>query len=249
MGFLSKLALKNLFRHKLRTFVSIVAIAFAVLIVVFARGYIVGMIDSLSYEHIQYNSGHIKLITREYRDEERLLPLNYPVDGLGGQGLEQMTSALKNLEDVEMVIPRLKFAAMVSAEDELVTMSGWGVEPEQEMAFTNIEDYLVEGRMPRPGRLEVMMGTDLLEKIDRRVGEKVTIVFNTAFNSLKGVTFTIVGRTQSGIKLLNEKVFYLPLDQAQRILEMDGQVTELLLVTTDKKLIPSVQAAVNSLLT
>ena len=64
MGFLTRLAFKNLFRHKLRTFVSIVAIAFAVLIVVFARGYIVGMIDSIAAEHIQYNSGHIKVIRR-----------------------------------------------------------------------------------------------------------------------------------------------------------------------------------------
>ncbi|NLW56498.1 MAG: ABC transporter permease [Firmicutes bacterium] len=249
MGFLTKLAFKNLFRYKLRTFVSIVAIAFSVMVVVFARGYVVGVIDTLAAEHIQYDSGHIKLIDRQYWEEERLLPLNYPVDGLDEGGLAEMTTALLELEGVAMVIPRLKFGAMLSTEEELITISGWGVEPEQETVFTNIEDFLVEGRMPRPGQFEVMMGTALLEKINRRVGEKVTIVFNTAFNSLKGVTFTIVGRTQSGIKLLNEKVFYLPLDQAQRLLEMDGQVTELLLVTTDRKLIPQVQSAVNSLLT
>ncbi len=248
MGFLTRLAFKNLFRHKLRTFVSIVAIAFSVMIVVFARGYIVGLIDNLTVEHIQYDSGHIKLITHEYRDQERLLPLNYPVDGLGGRGLEEMVAALKDIEGVEMVIPRLKFGAMVSTGDELVTISGWGVDPEQETAFTDIERYLVEGRMPQPGRLEVMMGTALLEKINRRVGEKVTIVFNTAFNSLQGVTFTIVGRTESGIKLLNEVVFYLPLDQAQRLLEMDGEVTEVLLVTPDKKLVPQVLPRVQALL-
>src|SRR5690554_4067618 len=159
-----------------------------------------------------------------------------------------MIATLENIEGVEMIIPRLKFGAMVSTEDELVTMGGWGVDPELETVFTRIEDYLVEGRMPQHGRLEVMMGTALLEKIHRRVGEKVTIVFNTAFNSLRGVTFNIVGRTESGIKLLNEVVFYLPLDQAQRLLEMDGQVTELLLVTPDKKRVPKVMPRVEALL-
>src|SRR5690554_5431589 len=248
MGFLTRLAFKNLFRHKLRTFVSIIAITFAVMIVVFARGYVVGLIDSLSAEHIQYNSGHIKVIARQYWEEERLLPLNYPVDGLAAGGLTEMTVALRDLEDVEMVIPRLKFGAMISTDEELVTMSGWGVEPEQETVFTKIEDHLAEGRMPRSGRLEVMMGAALLQKINRRVGDKVTIVFNTAFNSLKGVTFTIVGRMESGIKLLNESVFYLPLDQAQRLLEMEGQVTELLLLTTDKKMVPKVLPKVKTLL-
>jgi putative ABC transport system permease protein len=142
----------------------------------------------------------------------------------------------------------LKFGAMVSTADELVMMNGWGVDPDKELTFTKIEDYLVEGRMVQPGQLEVVMGTALLEKINRRVGDKVTIVYNTAFNSIKGTTFTIVGRIESGIKLLNEVVFYLPLDYAQRLLEMEDEVTELLLVTTDKKLIPQVQSTVRAML-
>lgn len=248
MGFTLKIAYRNLSRHKLRTIVSVIAIAFSVIIVVFARGLIVGMIDSLSADHIQYNSGHIKIIDQNYLRQERLLPLDYPVDGFEGEGLEGMIADLKGIKDVGMVIPRLKFGAMVSTEDELITMSGWGVNPEQELIFTDVEDYLVEGRMVRPGQLEVVMGTALLKKLGLRVGEKVTIVFKTAFSSLSGSTFRIVGRLESGLRMLDEVVFYLPLDQAQRLLEMDDQVTELLLVTSDMKLIPQVIPEVKALL-
>ena len=248
MGFIIKIAYKNLSRHKLRTFVSITAIAFSVMIVVFARGLINGMIDTLSVDHIQYNSGHIKIIDQEYLQQERLLPLNYPVDGFNGEGPRAMTADLKEIKDVEMVISRLKFGAMAGTENELITMCGWGVEPEQELIFTDIEDFLVEGRMAQTGRMEVVMGTALLKKLDRKVDEKITIVYNTAFNSLKGSTFEIVGRLESGLKMLNEVVFYLPLDQAQRLLEMDDQVTELLLVTSDKKIIHRVLPEVKKLL-
>ena len=248
MGFLLKIAFRNLFRNKLRTSVSIFAIAFSVMIVVFARGYIVGMIDSIAAEHIQYNSGHIKIVAPEYQQQERLLPLNYPVDGLNGEGLDGMMAGLKGIDKVEMVIPRLKFGAMVSTEQDLVTMSGWGVNPERETTFTKIQDHLVEGRMPQPGRMEVVMGTALLNKINRRVGDKVTILFNTAFGSANGATFKIVGRLESGIKLLNEVTFYLPLDQAQRLLDMEGQVTELLLALPDKKMVPQVLPKVKALL-
>lgn len=248
MRFLLKLAFRNLFRNKLRTSVSIFAIAFSVMIVVFARGYIVGMIDSIAAEHIQYNSGHIKIVASEYKQQERLLPLNYPVDGFNGEGLNGMTADLKGINKVEMVIPRLKFGAMVSADQDLVSMSGWGVNPTQETTFTKIQDYLVEGRMSQPGRMEVVMGTALLNKINRRVGDKVTILFNTAFGSANGATFKIVGRLESGIKLLNEVVFYLPLDQAQRLLDMEDQVTELLLALPDKKMVPQVLPEVKVLL-
>jgi putative ABC transport system permease protein len=197
---------------------------------------------------VHYNSGHIKIIDEGYQKRERLLTLNYPVDGLAGQGLEQMMAALVEIDHVEMVIPRLKFGAMVSTGDKLISMSGWGVNPEDELAFTDIEDYLAEGRMVAPGRQEVVMGTALLAKINRKVGEKVTIVFNTAYGSMRGITFNIVGRIESGLKLLNEMVFYLPLDQAQWLLEMEDQATELLLVTTDPKLVPQVLPAVKAFL-
>ena len=52
MTYLMKIAFKNLFRSKLRTAVSIIAIAFGVMIVVFARGIVVGMIDSVFADHI-----------------------------------------------------------------------------------------------------------------------------------------------------------------------------------------------------
>ncbi|HHU51238.1 MAG TPA: ABC transporter permease [Firmicutes bacterium] len=248
MLFLTKLVFKNLFRSKSRTIVSVIAIAFAVMVVVFAKGLIDGMIESITADHIYYNSGHIKVVDGEYQKRERLLTLAYPVDGLAGQGLEEMISSLRNVEGVEMVIPRLKFGAMVSTEEELVAMSGWGINPDQELAFTDIEDLLVEGRMVTPGRQEVVMGSKLLAKLDRRVGDEVTILFNTAFDSLRGVTFRIVGRLETGLKILNELAFYLPLDQAQQLLYMDDQVTELLLVTSDKKLVPQVLSRVQALL-
>ena len=92
------------------------------------------------------------------------------------------------------------------------------------------------------------MGTKLLEKIGRQVGDKVTIVFSTAFGSLNGVTFTIVGRLHTGLQLLNEYVFFLPIDQAQRLLYMEGQVTELLLVTKHLNSVPQVLPSVESLI-
>ncbi len=248
MGFVFRLALKNLTRHRLRTIVSIAAIAVCVMVVVFARGLVEGIINSVIQDHIYYNSGHIKVLDHQYHEQERLLPLNYPVDGLAEGGLDEMIVELEGIERVEMVIPRLKFGAMISTESELVTMTGWGVDSEKELEFTNIKDHLVEGRMPSPGRLEVVMGTKLLEKIDRRVGDKVTIVFNTAFGSLSGVTFTIVGRLHTGLQLLNEYVFFLPLDEAQRLLYMDGQVTELLVVSRELASVPQVLSDIRSLL-
>ncbi|NLN18825.1 MAG: ABC transporter permease [Firmicutes bacterium] len=248
MLFFFRMAFRNLFRHRLRTIVSVVAVAFSVLLVVFARGYVTGMADAVSMDHIYYDSGHIKLMDRGYRERERLLPLTYPVDGWEDGTLSEMMAELEEVEGMTMVVPRLKFGAMISTDDELVGIVGWGVDPDKELTFTNVEDFIAEGRMVESGKMEVVMGSELLKKIDKRVGDKVTVVFSDSFNSLTGATLEIVGRLQSGIKLLNEGMFYLPLDQAQRLLDMPEQTTELLLVTSSRKAVAKVLPEVKNLL-
>ena len=247
MKFLWNLAKKNLSRSKIRTSISIVAIAFAIFAVVFARGLINGMLESFFENHIHYKAGHIRVIDEEYKLKERLMSLNYTLDGFNGKGYREMSEKIKSVEGVEQVVPRLKFGAMVSLEDELVGMMGWGVDPLEEIKFMGIDKNITEGRMVQEGKKEVVMGAGLLEKIGRGVGEKVTILYTTPFGSFKGSTFQIVGKYQSDIQALNDRLFFLPLGQAQRILEMPDEVTELLLITSNHDKAASVLPGLNEL--
>lgn len=247
MKFLWNLAKKNLSRSRIRTSISIIAIAFAIFAVVFARGLINGMLESFFENHIHYKAGHIRVIDEEYKLKERLMSLNYTLDGFNGKGYSEMSEKIKSVEGVEQVVPRLKFSAMVSLEDELVGMMGWGVDPAEEIKFMGIDKNIIEGRMVQEGNKEVVMGAGLLEKIGREVGEKVTILYSTPFGSFKGSTFQIVGKYLSDILALSNNLFFLPLDQAQRILEMPGEVTELLVITPSPDKAASVLPGLNEL--
>mgnify|MGYP006285728833 CR=1 FL=1 len=234
MKFLINIALKNMFRNKLRTIVSILAIAFAVMVIVFTRGLIDGMIEDTYSLYINYDTGHIKIIDQEYEQKEKLLSLNYTVNGLKNRSLKEMQRDLNSLEGIKMVIPRLKFGAAVSTEEELVKMLAWEVKRKKELEFTNLERELNRGRMVKTGRREVVMGAELLNKINRSVGQKVTMVYTTAFSSFQGATFEIVGEIKSNLPLLNEQVVFMPIDTAQKLLYLDSEATELLLVTEDR---------------
>ncbi len=247
MKFLWNLAKKNLSRSRIRTSISIIAIAFAIFAVVFARGLINGVLESFFENHIHYKAGHIRIIDEEYKLKERIMSLNYSLDGFNGKGYSEMSEKIKSVEGVEQVVPRLKFGAMVSLEDELVGMMGWGIDPLEEIKFMGIDKNITEGRIVQEGNKEVVMGAGLLKKIGREVGEKVTILYSTPFGSFKGSTFQIVGKYQSDIQALNDKLFFLPLGQAQRILEMPGEVTELLLITSNYNKIDLVLPGLNEL--
>src|SRR5665254_9423 len=108
------------------------------------------MIESTFENHINYTAGHIRIIDEEYKLKQLLLSLNYTLDGFNGKGYEDMCERLKSVEVGEQVVARIKFGAVVSMEDELVGMMGWGVVPAEEIAFTEIDKKIVEGRMVEP---------------------------------------------------------------------------------------------------
>ncbi len=245
MKYLFNIAYKDLFNSKHRTIASIIAIAVSVCIVIVVRGFILGFLDSMLELNIQYDLGHIKIIDQEYHDKQQLNTLNYPVDGFEGEGVAEMVAQLENISGVTHVIPRLKFSAAASYNDELFGVMGYGVKPAEELAFTRLKTYLVEGRMIEEGQREVVMGAGLLKELKLKVGDKFTFFYTTAFGSFKGSTFNIVGKIKSGMGMLDNNMIYLPLDQAQRILEMEDEVTEILLAVPNYKEVNTVVPAVN----
>ncbi len=248
MNFYIKLAYKNLFRHKLRTAVSVSAVVVGVMVVVFARGYVEGITSSTTESYIHYRTGHIRITDSEYPKKERTLSLIYPVDGFtrDDSGIEGMIDRIEKIKGVNMALPRIKFGAMTTTDDELIDMAGWGVDPKKEIEFTRIENMIVKGRMVNKGAREVVMGSALLNKLGVDVGEKITLVYNTSFGSMGGTTFKVTGRILSDLKMLNEKIFYLPIDVAGKLLYMEGQATELLIDTQSvdnvKKVVPRIKS-------
>ena len=245
MKFLWELARKNLFRNKLRSSISILAIALSVALVVFVKGLVGGMIDNMFALHIQYEAGHIKIVDAEYQQKKRLLSLAYPVDGFEGKGISKMEEELKGIKGVKRVIPRIKFGAAVSQDDEMIRMMGWGVDPVKEEKFTDIDRKISAGRMVKEGAREVLIGANLLTKLNKSVGDKITFLYQTSFGAFKGSTFKVVGKIDSGLKLLDDKLLYLPLNQAQGILELPDMATEVLLATEDYRTIDSLNSRVN----
>nr|HPK87740.1 ABC transporter permease [Atribacterota bacterium] len=220
MKFLWSLARKNLSRSRIRTIVSVIAIAIAIISVVFLRGLISGMLNSTFENHIFYKAGHIRIINREYKLKEHLISLNYTVNGFNDTGYEEMAGELKQIAGVRQVLPRLRFAVMVSQDDKLTGLMGWGIEPEEEVRFTGMDKYITEGRMVKTDKRELIMGAALMDKIGKKVGDKVTFLYHTAFDSFRASTFQLVGKIESNLDFLNKEVLFLPLDQAQAILEM-----------------------------
>ncbi|MGM0420003.1 MAG: ABC transporter permease [Bacillota bacterium] len=232
MKYLFKIAFRNLSRNKLRSFVSILAIAIVVMIVVFARGLITGTMESTLQMQFDNQLGHIRIIEEEYDLREALFSLDYTVTGTENQNLESMLNEIAEIDGVRHLLPRIKFGAMASPDEELIQMAGIGVDPESELAYGGLTDDITSGRMAEAND-EIVVGRGLLEKLGAELGSRVTILFSDVYQSFQGRTFTIVGVRETGLSLLDDRLFFLPLAAAQNMLYLEDEVTEILVYTED----------------
>lgn len=235
---LIRIAFRNLGRARARTALSFLAVATGVFVVILAKGTIDGSLKMLIDNSITFSSGHVRIIDREYQLKERLLSLNYPVDGFAGEGYQAMVRDLGGIDSVDNIVPRLRFGAMVSKGAELEGVMAMGVDPGPEEKLVQFSRYIAGGRFLRTGERGAVMGYRTLEKLGLRVGDRFTLVFNTALGSLKGHSLTVVGSIESGLPYLDDGLVFVPLDVAQAMLDMGSAATEVLVMSRDESSVP-----------
>jgi len=231
---LFKIAWRNLNRNRVRTLIAVLAIATVVAIVVFSRGLILGFSDNTYDLYINNNLGHARIIHQEYRNREALLSLDYPIDGFQGAGLANMLGEVSQLEEVEYLLPRLKFGALYGGQTgDMVRMAGVGIDPAAENHHGLLPGEISSGRMPEQGN-EILIGAGLLDKLGAELEGRITFMFTNAYQSLQGRTFTIVGVRESGFSEFDDNFFYLPLTTAQNMLGLEDQATEIMAFSSDR---------------
>lgn len=245
---LLRIGFRNLGRARARTALSLLAVAAGVFVVILTKGTIDGSLDTFIGNSIRLSSGHVRLIDREYQVKERLLSLNFPVDGFDGEGYHAMVETLKEVDSVETVAPRLRFGAMVSRGTELEGVMAMGVDPEAEGRLVGFSRYLQDGRFLRQGERGAVLGYRTLEKLGLNVGDRFTLVFNTALGSLKGYTFTVVGSVKSGLRYLDDGLIFVPLGVAQDMLDMGPAVTEILVMAKGEAQVPGMLRDIQQML-
>jgi len=232
MKYILKMAFRNVGRNKRRTMLSASAISIAVMMVLFMRGYIGGVTDSMFDSLVKIQTGHIKIMHSEYHDKEDMMPLEYMVDGFDGAGYKQLIPLLKNVEGVKIVAPRIKFGVLLSFQEKSRMAMGIGIDPQQEDAVSSLSKTMVEGQYlgDDSDLRSMIIGGGLADKLGIKLGDKLTIVARTAYDSMKGMTFKVTGVFRYGISSLDSKLFYVPIGAAARLLEMGDGASELIVM-------------------
>ena len=224
---LFRLAYRNFFRNTRRSIISGVSVALAITAIIFARSYIGGIIQNMSGNTIRLISGHITITTKEYERRERLIPLTESIE-LSGKFYESLTE-----EDIELISPRIKFGVLLGEEELSIPALGYALNPEKERDIARLQTRLVKGVYLKSGERGAILGSGLAERLNMDIGDTMTVITRTAYDSPTGMNFEIKGIFQTGIGGFDRSIFYIPLDVGQHLLDLEGRATEVIILVKD----------------
>lgn len=222
--YLIKLAFRNYFRNTRRSIISGISVAIAITAIIFFHSYIRGANKNIGENVINLLSGHIRITTKEYERRERLIPLSESIP-LSAEFYNSL-----NNKDIIMVSPRIKFGVLLGKEEMSIPALGYAIAPEKEVDISGLDKRIIEGSYIAPNENAAILGKNLAARLNVKVGDTLTIITKTAYDSPSGINLLVKGIFSTGMGGIDRSLFYIPLDVGQRLLDLEGSATEIVII-------------------
>ncbi|RCW57381.1 FtsX-like permease family protein [Halanaerobium sp. ST460_2HS_T2] len=218
--FFLRMAFKNLTRHKRRTIITALIIAFAILIYVMTDGLMLGMTEMSFDNIINLESGHLQVVDQNYWEDRKELPLKNLITPSA-----ELEAEIKKTAGYVAMTKRLKFAVNLNNGIDELPVTGVGIDLGQDDKVFELQNYLVEGRMPEADSSEIIMGAKLAELMDFKTGDYAVMLIRTEEKTFNTIDGEIVGLFNTPHPSLNESNVFLPLSTAQDRLNTKGKIS------------------------
>ena len=210
-----KLAWRNLWRRKRRTWLTVGAMVFSNIILVFLISMQLGMYGMMIENTVRAQTGHLQVQAPGYKDELKMLQVVPDVSALAAELRRELGS--------DEVTARASAFALVSSAERSYGLMIAGVEPEFETRVSSLPGLVTEGRFLRDSTTdEIVIGSVLSRNLRAGVGDELTIIGSGRDGSFAAAVVTVVGIFASGSPDLDRSFAEVPLGFFQDAFSMEG---------------------------
>lgn len=211
MWFYIKLAWRNIFRNKRRTFISSLAIGIGLGALIFVDAWMQGMNVASLRSTTSSFLGEAQIHHPQYRQTQEV--------GYLIQNKDRLMNILKENGDIQYTSPRTLCFGMVSSPADMNGVMVVGINPETEQRISKIDDALVAGQyFENGGRQDIIMGKALAEVLEVSLGDRVVVTVAQADGKLSQEMFRISGLFQFGVKDMDKGMVFIMLPKAREML-------------------------------
>ncbi|MBK6644691.1 MAG: ABC transporter permease [Anaerolineales bacterium] len=236
-----RLAWRNVWRQRRRTFLIAIGMGVTMSLLVFYDGLIGGFEQAIYGNAIQLLGGNIQVHAPGYGDKagrKPLLPLDDP---------DAVVRAAEAHPDVVVASKRIVTGGLVTNREGAFAVSIVGVETDKEGQITPVSENISSGRylLPDDGDV-IVIGRGLANAMEIEVGDRITLVGNSTHEQTRQRTMTVIGIYDVGVPSVEKGTIYVSLAEAQSLFGLDGQVTEIVVSLKQIGLEPGVMDAIET---
>ena len=214
---LLKLALRNIFRHRGRTAMTLASILFGVVALILAGGFIADTIVETGEATIRSSTGHVQIARKGYWEFGSQKPEQYLFEDVAG--LRKQMSAANGVEDVMF---RMGFSGLLGNGRTDWSIVGEGVESEREARLASYITVIAGRQMTDKDPFGMMIGAGVAKALKLGAGDTATLLVSTAGGATNLLEFEIVGVFQTFSKDYDARAVRISLGAAQDLLATPG---------------------------
>jgi len=229
-----KLAWRNLWRNKKRTFIAAASVFFAVILALLMRSMQTGYYNYSIDASVRMYTGYIQIHGQNYW-EKKSLDESMVID-------QKHLSELKNTDGVNLIVPRFETYSLISHGNKTKVVQVTGINPALENKLTNLEKKLVSGTFLSDSSKGIMIAQGLAEILKVEVGDSVVIYGQGYHGVTAAEQIPIVGIVKFTIPELNKTFTYLSLPYAQWLFSAPDRLTSLSIMIDNPKQLENVKS-------
>ena len=221
------LALRNVFRQRMRSAGTLAAISLGVAGLILAAGFVQDIFIQLGEAVIHSQSGHIQIARQGYREGRTRSPEDFLIEQPDKLKHEALATP-----GVQLALARIGFAGVINNGKRDLGIIGEGVEPAAEAKLGTYLRY-IEGRaLAESDRDGIVLGQGVARSLGLKAGERVNLVISLAQGAVNTLDFEVVGVFQSFSKDFDARAVRIPLSAAREL--MDTQAAHLIVLVLEQ---------------
>jgi ABC-type transport system, involved in lipoprotein release, permease component len=219
-----KMAIKNIWRNKRRTLITLAVITIGVSMLCLAMAFVEFIKVGYGERVIHGQTGHFQVLRSDLlqKEEDKIL-------SFGIEEWRKLAEKIRQDRRVSAVTPRINFFGLCSSGEKSTAVMVQAVLPsgEIEMGGRHINSDSLKKLASEPDG--VMLGKLLAKSLQVEEGEEVTLLTTTADGAMNGYDFKVSGTISTGYEEADKRFARVLLPAAQALLA--SQKVERLVVT------------------
>ena len=227
-----KFLIKGLLRDSHRSRLPLAVVATGVMLTILLTTWITGVLGDSINLNAKLATGHLKVMTRAYRENMDQLPVD-----LALTGTDELIKSLRTDFPSVSWVERIEFGGLLDLPDENNETKSQGPfagiaadlfnEGSGERERLSLDKILVDGKLPSsPG--EILVSSLFAQKLGIKVRDKVTFIGSTMFGEMTINNYTVAGTIRYGSTLLDRGSILIDISDARKALDMEDASNEIL---------------------